>query len=141
MVIWIKVRILLSNITDFQKIIGKLIYLTITRSDISYGVQVLSQILHKPTKTHLKIAFRLLRYLEGNPGRGVLITKSDTFELKGYVDADWAKCLSTRRYVTRYMVYFNNSLISWKNKKQSTVSRSSTESEYRALGSITCEII
>lgn len=132
---------LLENKTEFQKIIGKLIYLTVTRPDISYAVQVLSQFMHKPKKSHLKIVFRLLRYLKNSPGKGVFITKSDKFELKGFVDADWAKCMITRKSVSGYLVYFNNCLISWKSKKQSTVSRSSTEAEYRALGSITCEII
>lgn len=56
------------------------------------------------------------------------------------MDADWAKCLNTRRSVTGYMVYLGGSLVSWKSKKKDTVSRSSTESKYRALGSIACEI-
>lgn len=132
---------LLQNITEFQKLIGKLIYLTITRPDIAYTVQTLSQFMHSPRKSHLDIAFRLLRYLKLNPGCGVRILKSDSLDLKGYVDADWAKCLNTRRSVTGYAVYLGGSLISWKSKKQDTVSRSSTESEYRALGSVTCEVI
>ncbi|XP_052619763.1 uncharacterized mitochondrial protein AtMg00810-like [Lactuca sativa] len=132
---------LLENITEFQKLVGKLIYLTITRPDISYCVQILSQFMHKPHKSHLNIAFRLLRYLKNCPGRGISIVKSGSCDLVGYVDADWAKCLNSRKSVTGYLVYFGNSLISWKSEKQATVSRSSTESEYRALGSITCEII
>ena len=57
------------------------------------------------------------------------------------MDADWAKCITSRRSVTGYYVYFGDSLISWKSKKQDIVSRSSTESEYRALASVTCEIM
>nr|KAJ0191767.1 hypothetical protein LSAT_V11C800422600 [Lactuca sativa] len=90
----------LENKTEFQKQIGKLIYLTITRLDISYAVQVLSQYMHKPRKSHLNLAFRLLRYLKNSPGKGVALSKSSVFELKGYVDADWAKCLDTRRSVS-----------------------------------------
>lgn len=97
--------------------------------------------MHRPNTSHLKVAFRLLRYLKNSPGKGVAITKSDSFELKGFVDVDWAKCLTTRKLVSGYLVYFNNCLISWKSKKQSTISRSSTEAEYRALGFVTCEII
>lgn len=44
---------LLDNITEFQKLIGKLIYLTITRPNITYSVQVLSQFMHKPRNSHL----------------------------------------------------------------------------------------
>ncbi|KAI3750087.1 hypothetical protein L2E82_20712 [Cichorium intybus] len=131
---------LLLNITEFQKLIGKLIYLTITRPDIAYVVQTLSQFMHSPRKSHLDIAFRLLRFLKQSPGKGIKIQKIDCLDLKGYVDADWAKCLSTRRSVTGYMVYLGGSLVSWRSKKQDTVSRSSTESEYRALGSVACEI-
>ncbi|KAL4580716.1 hypothetical protein LXL04_016918 [Taraxacum kok-saghyz] len=118
----------LKNITEFQKLVGKLIYLTITRPDISYSVQVLSQFMHSPRKSHLAIAMRLLRYLKNSPGKGIS-------------DGDWAKCLFTRRSVSGYVVFFCGTLISWKSKKQSTISRSSTESEYRALGSLTCELI
>lgn len=117
------------NITKFQKLMGKFIYLTVTRSYISYVVQVLSQYMHKPHKSHLNVAFRLLQYLKDCPRKGVLFSKSNSFNLVGYVDVDWAKCLSTRMSITSYLAYFGYSMVSWKSKKQSTVSRSSNESE------------
>jgi len=96
--------------------------------------------MHAPRKCHLDIAFRLLRYLKNCPGKGVCIFKTNSFVLKGFVDADWAKCLSTRRSVTGYLVFFGDSLVSWKSKKQNIVSRSSSESEYSGIGTISCEI-
>ncbi|KAJ0609721.1 putative RNA-directed DNA polymerase [Helianthus annuus] len=131
----------LKNVTGFQKLIGKLIYLSLTRPDISYAVQFLSQFMHNPTEMHLQIALRLLRYLKSGPGCGLLFKKSDRLDLVGYVDSDWAKCLSTRKSVTGYCVYLGSSLVSWKSKKQSTVSRSTGEAEYRAMCSATCEIM
>lgn len=89
----------------------------------------------------LDIACRLLRYLKGSPGKGISIVKSNKFDLMGFVDANWAKCISSRKSITGYFVYVGNSLVSWKSKKLATVSRLSTESEYRALGSVTCETI
>nr|XP_043638237.1 uncharacterized mitochondrial protein AtMg00810-like [Erigeron canadensis] len=131
---------LLTNVTEYQKLIGKLIYLTITRPDIAYSVQCLSQYMHAPLQSHLKVAFRVLRYLKGSPGKGIVIDKSKEFGLCAYSDADWGKCLSSRRSVSGYLVYLNGSLVSWKSKKQATVSRSSAESEYRCLAT-TCEIV
>ncbi|GKD81920.1 ribonuclease H-like domain-containing protein, partial [Tanacetum coccineum] len=62
------------------------------------------------------------------------------YVLTAYSVADWAKCIATRKSVTGYCVFLNNSLISWKSKKRNTLSKSSTEAEYRALASLTSEI-
>ena len=131
----------LNNITEYQKLIGKLIYLTHTRPDIAYSVHCLSQFMHKPLKSHLKIALKLLRYLKGAPGLGIHIQKSANTSLEGFVDADWAKCVVTRKSVTGYCLFLNGSLVSWKSKKQNTLSKSSAEAEYRALASVTSEIV
>lgn len=70
-----------------------------------------------------------------------MISKSLDFSVTAFVDADWGKCLNSRRSVTGFCVFIGNSLVSWKSKKQNTVSRSTTESEYRALGVVTCELL
>ncbi|GJY13628.1 ribonuclease H-like domain-containing protein [Tanacetum coccineum] len=132
---------LLVNIVDYQKLMGKLIYLTNTRPDISYVVHCLSQFMHSPLNSHLKIAFKILRYLKGSPGLGIHFSKESGMSLKAYSDADWAKCVVTRKSVTGYYVFINDNLISWKSKKQNTLSKSSAEAEYRALASVTSEVI
>ncbi|GKB42784.1 ribonuclease H-like domain-containing protein [Tanacetum coccineum] len=131
----------LENITDYEKLMGKLIYLTNTRPDISYDVHCLSQFMHSSLKSHLKTAFKILRYLKGCPCLGIHFVKTSGMFLKAFSDADWAKCIVTRKSVTSYCVFLNNSLISWKSKKQNTLSKSSTEAEYRALASVTSEVI
>ncbi|KAJ0617172.1 putative RNA-directed DNA polymerase [Helianthus annuus] len=131
----------LDNITGFQKLIGKLIYLSLTRPDISYSVQFLSQFMHKPTQVHLDIALRLLRYLKQSPGKGIMFRKTDNLDITGYVDSDWGKCLVTRKSVTGFAIYLGGTLVSWKSKKQNVVSRSTAEAEYRAMCSATCEIM
>ncbi|GJQ94182.1 ribonuclease H-like domain-containing protein [Tanacetum coccineum] len=126
-----------DNITDYQKLMGKLIYLTNTRPDISYVVQFLSQFMHFPLNSHLKIAFKILRYLKTCLCLGIYLVNNSGMSLKVFSDVDWAKCVVTRRSVTRYCVFLNDSLVSWKNKKQNTISKSSTEAEYRALALVT----
>ncbi|KAM0071898.1 putative RNA-directed DNA polymerase [Helianthus debilis subsp. tardiflorus] len=131
----------LENVNGFQRLIGKLIYLSLTRPDISYTVQFLSQFMHSPCQSHLDIALRLLRYLKLSPGKGVNFKKSESMVLTGFVDSDWAKCLKTRKSVTGYGIFLGDTLVSWKSKKQSVVSRSTAEAEYRAMCSATCEIM
>ncbi|GKD28484.1 ribonuclease H-like domain-containing protein [Tanacetum coccineum] len=126
----------LDNITEYHKLIGKLIYLTHTRPDISYFVHCLSQFMHKPLRSHLEIALRVLRYLKSNPCKGVHIVRQPKASLEAFVDADWAKCLITYKSVTGFCIKLNGSLISWKSKKQHTLSKSSAEAEYRAMAQL-----
>ncbi|GJT19911.1 ribonuclease H-like domain-containing protein [Tanacetum coccineum] len=91
---------ILDNITDYQKLMDKLIYLTNTRPYISYVVHCLRQFMHSPLKSYLKIAFKKLRYLKSCPGLGIHIIKNSGMSLNAYSDADWAKCIVTRRSVT-----------------------------------------
>ncbi|GKE11309.1 ribonuclease H-like domain-containing protein [Tanacetum coccineum] len=132
---------LLENITDYQKLMGKWIYLTNTRPDISYVVHCLSQFTHYPLSSHLKTAFKILRYLKGCSGLGIHISRTSRMFLNAYSDADWAKCIVTRKSVIGYCVFLNNSFVFWKSKKQNTLFKSSTEAEYRALASVTNEVI
>nr|GEX76359.1 copia protein [Tanacetum cinerariifolium] len=126
----------LDNITGNQKLVGILIYLTHTRPDISYFVHCLSQHMHSPLKSHLQSALNVVRYLKGSLGKGLKFTHNRLSNmLEGYADSDWPKCPKTRKSVSGYCVFYNENLISWKSKKQATLSKSSTEAEYRALGS------
>ncbi|XP_071706736.1 secreted RxLR effector protein 161-like [Rutidosis leptorrhynchoides] len=132
----------LKNISEYQKHIRKFIYLTHTKPHISYDIQNPSQHMQDPLQSHIKASLSVLRYLKGSPGKGLHIKKSsDTFKLCAYSDADWGKCLGSRRYVFGFCLFLCGSLISWKSEKQPTVSRSPTESEYRSLAATTCEIM
>ena len=96
----------LKNITNYQKLVGKLIYLTDTRPDISYVVHCLSQHMHSPLQSHLKAALRVLKYLKGSPGSGLQFNKKSSLKLTAYADADWAKCPKTRKSVTGFCVFW-----------------------------------
>ncbi|KAL0451791.1 UNVERIFIED_CONTAM: Retrovirus-related Pol polyprotein from transposon RE1 [Sesamum latifolium] len=124
----------------FRRLVGRLLYLSFTRPDISFGAQQLSQFVHAPCQVHLDAALHLVRYLKGCPERGLFFPASNSFTLTGYCDADWASCVDTRRSLTCYCIFLGGALISWKTKKQTTVARSTVEAEYRSLATTACEL-
>ena len=129
-----------TSASSYRRLIRRLIYLTNTRPDIAHVVQQLNQYMANPTSTHSQATFRVLRYLKGTPGFGIFFATQGTLTLKAFSDSDWARCRDTWRSITGFSVYLGKSLISWRSKKQSTVSRSSSEAEYRALASTMCEL-
>jgi hypothetical protein len=130
----------LKDPTGYRSLIGRLIYLTITHPELSYCVHILAQFMQTPKIEHWNSALRVVRYLKGNPGQGILLRTDCDLRLHGYCDADWAGCPLTRRSLTAYFVMLGSSPISWKTKKQTTVSRSSAEAEYRSMAAATCEL-
>ena len=132
---------LLSDPTVFQQLVGSLNYLTITRPDISFVVQQVSQFMQTTCHLHLAVVRRIIRYLRGSPGHGLFFPIGSPLRLVDYGDADWAGCLDPRRFVTGWCMFLGDSLISWKSKKQVRVSKSSTESKYRAMSAACSEIV
>ncbi|MCH79569.1 hypothetical protein A2U01_0000320 [Trifolium medium] len=129
----------ITDPTTYRRLIGRLLYLTHSRPEISYAVSKLNQFLDSPTDTHMLAGLHVLKYLKNNPGQGLFFSASSPLTLKGYSDSDWGACPDTRRSTTGFCFFIGTSLISWKSKKQSVVSRSSSEAEYRALAQATCE--
>ncbi|XP_058004035.1 uncharacterized mitochondrial protein AtMg00810-like [Hevea brasiliensis] len=131
---------LIADPEKYRRIVGRLLYLNLTRPDISFSVQHLSQFLHQPRQQHWDALMALLRYLKGTPAKGLFFPSKTELQLRAYCDADWATCSMTRKSVTGYCIFFGSSLISWKTKKQATVSKSSAEAEYRSMATTVCEL-
>lgn len=132
---------LFSNPPRYRRLVGRLIYLTITRPEITYSVHILSQFMQAPRQAHWDAAMHVLRYLKSSPGQGIILPKDNDLQLVGYCDSDWASCPLTRRSTTGYLMKLGSAPISWKTKKQTTVSKSSSEAEYRAMNQAVSEII
>jgi hypothetical protein len=119
--------------SQFRSITSVLQYLTFTQPDIFYTIQQICLHMHDPREPHLTAMKRILRYLQGMPDYGLLLRRSSYSDPVIYTDADWARCSDTRRSTSGYAVFLGDNLMSWSAKRQTVVSRSSVEAEYRAV--------
>ena len=125
----------------YQRLVGKLIYLSHTRPDIAYAVSVVSQFMHAPSEEHMNAVYRILKYLKSAPGRGLLFSKNGVHEIEGYTNSDWARNQTNRRSTLGYFTFVEGNLVTWRSKKQKVVARSSAEAEYRGMAHGVCELI
>jgi histone deacetylase 1/2 len=130
-----------ADSSKYRSIVGALQYLTLTRPDISYAVNKVCQYLHAPTTVHWTAAKRILRYVKHTLTVGLTFSKSTSTLVSAFSDADWAGSVDDRRSTGGFAVFVGPNLVSWSAKKQNTVSRSSTEAEYKSLANATDELI
>lgn len=134
----------LENPTIYREIVGSLIYLmTATRPDLAFTVTLLSRFMQSPTKMHLKIGRRVLRYLKATVNHKLTYVKSqENLAIVGHSDSDWASD-NDYQSISGYIFKLNNSsaLISWRSGKQSLIAASSCEAEYIALFHATSEAL
>ena len=121
----------------YRSLVGGLQYLTSTRPDISYAVNSVCQFLHAPRTSHWSAAKRILRYICLTASYGLLHQSAPSYELSTFSDADWAGSPDDSRSTGGYAVFLGPNLIAWNARKQATVSRSSTEAEYKAVADAT----
>jgi len=129
---------------EYQALIGSLTYAAMsTRPDIAGALGSVNQFASSPSETHWKAAKRILRYLKGTLDHGICFNgNTDTkVVLSGFVDADWAGDVTTRKSQSGYVFQLRGGPISWVSKKQSTVALSSTEAKYVAAALAAQEVV
>lgn len=97
--------------------------------------------MHSPTESDFGLLKRILQYLRGTSTIGLHLSKNSDLSVISYNDSDWAGCKDTRRTTSGFCVLLGSNIISWSAKRQPTVSRSSTEAEYRALATTASEFL
>jgi Reverse transcriptase (RNA-dependent DNA polymerase) len=125
----------------YRSIVGALQYITLTRPDIAFSVNKVSQFMQSPTTHHWVAVKRILHYLKGTISHGISLRSATSFSLHAYSDADWVGSLDDRRSTSGFCIFLGSNIISWSAKKQPNVTRSSTEAEYKALAITSSELI
>ncbi|KAL0461315.1 UNVERIFIED_CONTAM: Secreted RxLR effector protein [Sesamum latifolium] len=131
----------LSNPNSHRRLVGRILYLGFTRQDIAHVAQQLSQFMQHPCKQYWDAAHHLLRYLKGTPNKGLFFPAGVLSTLRAYCHADWAFLHQYRTSLIGFCIFLGPLLISWKTKKQHTVSISTAEAEYHSMGSTTWELV
>lgn len=93
---------LLSDPHIYRRLVGWLLYLTITRPDIVYSINILSQFMHQPRHPHHEAVILVLRYIKSSPGKGIFLPSYRSFSILGYCDSGWASYPMTHRSTTGY---------------------------------------
>jgi hypothetical protein len=122
----------LDDTTMYRQMVGSLIYLTLTRPDITYAVGIASRHMQNPKKPQLEAVKNILRYVKSTLDYDILYQKDKVCQITGYCDADYAGDYDTRRSTTGYVFSLGSGAVSWCSKRQPTVSLLTTEAEYRA---------
>ncbi|KAJ6715422.1 GAG-POL-RELATED RETROTRANSPOSON [Salix viminalis] len=125
----------------YRKIVGSLLYLTATRPDLMYSASLLSRFMSNPTRRHMGVARRVLRYVQGTLNYGIEYRKDKSTTLIGYCDADWAGNEDDSRSTSGYAFSFGSGSFSWASLKQSSVALSTAEAEYVSASEATAQAI
>ena len=115
---------------QYQRLVGRLIYLTHTKPDLAYAVSVVSQFMHNPKVRHMQAVYGILQYLKATPGRDCYLIRVKGYPWKSTLDADYAGPIVDRRSTLGYCMFLGGNLVTWRSKKQNVFARSSAEAEF-----------
>lgn len=103
----------LKDHSQYWRLISRLLYLTITRPNLSYSVNSLDQFMHRPFKSHLDVVFQVLQYVKGTLEQGLYFSASSFTQIRGFSKFDWVTCVDSRRSIIGYCLFLGDSLVSW----------------------------
>ena len=129
-----------DDVSQYRRLVGKLIYLTVTRPDISYAIRLLTQFVHEPRLVHWRSAFDVLAYIKA-PGKGLIYKKHGHLQVEAYLDSSYASDKGDKKSISGYCTYVGGNLVTWRSKMQSVVSQSNAEPEYRSMAQTACKLV
>ncbi|XP_050890265.1 secreted RxLR effector protein 161-like [Lathyrus oleraceus] len=129
------------DIIKYKGMIGSLLYLTASHSDIMFNVCLCVWFQANPKESHLAAIKRIMEYLKGTTNVGLWYPKGSICDLVGYSDSDYAGCKIDRKSTSGTCHVLGNALVSWACKKQACVALRTTEAEYIATGSCCAQIL
>jgi hypothetical protein len=126
---------------EYRSMIGSLLYLTVTRTDIQFAVGLCAYFQASPCSSHRMTVQRVFRYLKHTPEFGIWYSTSSSLDLISFSDADFAGCEIARKSTSGTCHFLASSLICWSSQKQSSVVQSTTEAEYVVVDSYCSQIL
>lgn len=127
--------------TFYKQVVGILMYLTPTRQDIMFVVNLISIYMENPIELHLQATKRALRYLKGTIGYEIFYRRAGDDELFAYTDSDHARDIDDRKSTSRYVFLLSSGAVSWSSRKQPVASLSSIEAEFIAVAPCACQAV
>lgn len=128
-----------NDSTLYKKLVGSLMYLTVTRPDMMFVVSLLSRYMGSPTELHVRAAKIVFRYLRGTYGLGIFYKKGGKNELIAHTDSDYAGDLEVRKTTSGHIFIMSSGVVSWSSRKQPVVTLSTTEAKFMAVASCACQ--
>jgi hypothetical protein len=126
----------------YRQIVGSVGYAAkTTRPDVAFAMGQLAQVQHCPRQRHLSAAHHCLRYLKGTMRFGLYFKGSKGSYLEGFTDSDYAGDHGEAKSHSGIVFRIAGAPVVWQAKKQSSVSKSSTEAEFTALSAGASECV
>ena len=114
---WDSLAEVFEDVRRYRRLIGKLIYLTVTRLDISYTVGLFSQFMYESRIVHWQGTFCVLAYVKSNHGRGLIYKKHGHLHVEFFSNFGYVGDKGDRKSTLGYCTYVDGNLVTWRSKK------------------------